>query len=143
MTEADLKAGAIKVLQNSGTIGNSGSDTYNNLKTANTGKDIINHAFNPADAPSTDTTTELQYINSQDVTKYGKDSTTSGSVSKSNTQTNDLTNTDTLTKGKLDAYSQLWEMLDNDVTAEFLAKFSICFKQFVLPRTYLYVTEED
>ena len=58
-------------------------------------------------------------------------------------QTNDTTDTDTLTIGKLDAYQQLWDMLDNDVTAEFLNKFNICFKKFVRPaKIYIYESED-
>lgn len=75
---------------NTGTVGNSGSDTYNNYKTANTGKDIENTALNPEALPTTGTTEELDYINSQKVTKYGKDTTVSGSISHNNTQTNNL-----------------------------------------------------
>lgn len=192
-TEADLKAGAIRVLEgegditstntgtttnvktgniadsHTGTIGDSGSDTYNNYATAKTGQDIHNHAYNPETAPGTGTNQELNYINEQTVDKYNNTNTTTGSVSHANTKTmgntdtttfnslqdqrtDNLTNevdrnttdTETLTIGKLDAYQQLWEMLDNDVTAEFLNKFAPLFKKFVaneLPMVY--VTEED
>lgn len=191
MTEADLKAGAIRALTgtgdittdntgtktnvktgsiadaHTGTIGNSGSDTYNNLAEAKTGQDIHNHAYNPETDPSSGTG-ELGFINEQHVDKFNDTTTTTGSIAHANTQTNNntdtttftnvqdqvtdnlkqvqtnnTTDTDTLTIGKLDAYQQLWEMLETDVTAEFLNKFAVCFKKFVLPRTYLYVTEED
>ena len=190
-TEADLKAGAIRVLTgegdvttdntgtktnvktgsiadaHTGTIGDSGSDTYNNYATAKSGTDIHNHAYNP-ETDGSSSAGELSYINEQTVDKWNNTNTTTGSVSHSNTKTmgntdtttftnvqdqvtdnlkqvttNDTTDTSTLTLGKLDAYQQLWEMLDTDVTADFLNKFNICFKKFVLPRTYLYVTEED
>lgn len=107
LTEDQLRAGATDILTNTGTVGISGTDTYNNLKTAVTGKDVTNHAYNPESAPSVDTDTELTYINEQNVVKHGTDNTTSGSVSNSNTQTNNLTNTNANTKARLDAYSQL------------------------------------
>lgn len=48
------------------------------------------------------------------------------------------------TKSKMDAYGQLWTILKADVTNEFLSKFKICFKQFVMPeRPVLYVTEVE
>lgn len=52
------------------------------------------------------------------------------------------TTTRTLTAGKLKAYERLLALLDSDVTGEFIARFKVCFKQFVLPeRTWIYVTE--
>lgn len=83
-------------------------------------KAIYNSALNPSTEPSTSTLDELSYINSQNTTNYKK--------------------------SKMDAYSQLWELLSTDVTAEFLSKFKGCFKQFVKPeKTWIYVTdlEED
>lgn len=86
------------------------------------GKAIYNHAYNPGDiasegASSTTNQPELQYINDQNVTNY--------------------------TKSQMDAYAQLWELLDNDVTSEFLAKFNGLFKKFAQPGTYLYISEDD
>ena len=41
-------------------------------------------------------------------------------------------------------YEKLLELLDTDVTGNFISKFKTCFKQFVMPeRTWLYVTEEE
>lgn len=85
-------------------------------------KAIYNHAFNPgeinAEIPSTTTNQpELQYVNDQNVTNY--------------------------TKSKMDAYSQLWELIDNDVTSEFLNRFTNLFKKFVLPGALLYESEDD
>lgn len=81
-------------------------------------KAIYNHAFNPSAAPTTGTLEEIDYINDQNTTNYKK--------------------------SKMDAYTQLWELLKTDVTGEFLAKFQKCFKQFVKPeRTWIYVTELD
>ena len=83
-------------------------------------KAIYNHAFNPGEIASegTSSTTrqpELQYVNDQNVTNY--------------------------TKSKMDAYMQLWDLLDTDVTSEFLKRFEGLFKKFVMPGTYLF--EED
>ena len=77
---------------------------------------IYNSALNPSAAPSTQADQELNYINGQNTTRYKK--------------------------SKMDAYAQLWDLLNTDVTGEFLSKFQKCFKQFVKPeRTWIYVTE--
>lgn len=83
-------------------------------------KAIYNHAFNPGEiaaegASSTTNQPELQYVNDQNVTNY--------------------------TKSKMDAYMQLWDLLDTDVTTEFINRFAKLFKQFVKPGTFLF--EED
>lgn len=79
-------------------------------------KAIYNHAFNPGQAPTTSSLTELDFINDQNTTNYKK--------------------------SKMEAYAQLWDLLAVDVTGEFLNKFQKCFKQFVQPeRTFIYVTE--
>lgn len=179
-TTTNVKTGNVSDAH-TGTIGNSGSDTYNNYAQAKTGQDIHNHAYNPETDPSSGTG-ELGFINEQHVDKFNDTTTTTGSISHANTQTNNNTdtttfnnvqdqrtdnlagtndvtvttgqsvsgsdtsddeNTKTLTRGKLEGYEKLLELLETDVTAEFLNKFAICFKKFVLPRTYLYVTEED
>lgn len=81
-------------------------------------KAIYNHAYNPSTAPSSGTLNELQYINEQNTTNYKK--------------------------SYMDAYSQLWELLDTDVTQEFINRFQKLFKQFVRPeKTWIYVTEVD
>ena len=81
-------------------------------------KTINNHAFNPSSEPSTDTTEEISYINEQGTTKFKK--------------------------GKLDAYSMLWNMIQSDVTEELLSKFMKLFNQFATPsRPTLYVTEGE
>lgn len=82
------------------------------------GKAIYNHAFNPETAPSTSDLTEINFINDQNTTNYKKSA--------------------------MDAYMQLWNLLDNDVTEEFLRRFRICFKQFVADeKPLLYVTEVE
>lgn len=81
-------------------------------------KAIYNAALNPSTTPATSTLEELTYINSQNTTNYKK--------------------------SKMDAYSQLLELLETDVTGEFINKFKICFKQFVAPeKPLLYVSEEE
>lgn len=80
-------------------------------------KAIYNSALNPSTAPSTATLEELEYINSQNTTNYKK--------------------------SKMEAYAQLWDLLDTDVTTEFINRFRVCFKQFVAPeRPLVYVTED-
>ena len=79
---------------------------------------IHNHAFNPSTTPSTSSLTELTYINDQQTSSFKKN--------------------------KLDAYTQQWDMLETDVTEDFLNKFKKCFKNFVSPeKPLLYVTDLD
>ena len=81
-------------------------------------KAIYNQAMNPATEPTTAQLTELTYINQQNTTNYNK--------------------------SLMDAYAQLWTLLDTDVTEEFLKKFQKLFKQFVKPEhTWIYVTEDE
>ena len=80
-------------------------------------KAIHNHAYNPENEPKTGELTEIDYINDQNTTNYKK--------------------------SKMDAYMQLWNLLDTDVTTEFLNRFNICFKKFARPGTLLYVEEDD
>lgn len=81
-------------------------------------KAIYNQALNPSTAPGTGTLEELDYINAQNTTNYKK--------------------------SKMEAYAQLWELLNTDVTSAFVGKFKVCFKQFVRPeKPLIYVTVED
>jgi hypothetical protein len=81
------------------------------------GKAIYNNAMNPDGSPATQSLEELPRISSQNTTNYKK--------------------------SKMDAYSQLWELLNTDITNEFINKFKICFKQFVRPeKTILYYEDE-
>lgn len=81
-------------------------------------KAIYNTALNPSTAPSTQTLEELNYINSQNTTNYKK--------------------------SKMDAYTQLWNLIQTDVTEEFLVKFRVCFKLFVSSeRPLLYVSDDE
>lgn len=82
------------------------------------GKAIYNSALNPNQAPTTDTTEELKYINSQNTTKYKK--------------------------SKVDAYAIITNLLETDVTEEFIAKFKKLFLTVVSPELPLwYITQEQ
>lgn len=142
LSEAQIKTGAIKAVTNTGTVNASGSNSYNNLKSTDSGSDIHNHAYNPATDPTTQTTTELDYINEQQVDKYGKSNTMSGSVENNSTQTNNLSTNDSTTKGILDGYAELWELLVSDVTDDFLSKFKPLFQKVINLHPYLYESEE-
>ena len=110
-----------------------GTQSQNNSGTDTT---INNHAYNPSTAPSTQSTSELDYIDQQQVAKGSATSTISGTDSKTTGQT--------VTKSKMDAYAQLWDLVATDVTNDYISKFRKCFKQFVSPeRNMVYVTEEN
>ena len=110
-----------------------GTQSQNNSGTDTT---INNHAFNPSTAPTTQTTNELDYIDQQQVAKGSNTSTISGTDSQTTGQV--------VTKSKMDAYAQLWDLVATDVTNDYIAKFKNCFKQFVAPeRRMIYVTEDE
>ena len=89
---------------------------------------------------NTDTTTNN--LNKADTGTITDAGSTSGTVSGTDSKSNSTTTT--MTAGKLKAYEKLLELLDSDVTGEFISKFRICFKQFVMPeRTWIYVSEDD
>ena len=116
------------------TYGNTDTTT-NNLSDAN--------SHNSTEATTNDlldtTTNNLTKADTGTITDAG---TTSGTVSGTDSKSNSTTTT--MTAGKLKAYEKLLELLDSDVTGEFISKFKICFKQFVMPeRTWIYVTEVD
>lgn len=136
-----------------GTVRQQGNGTDENVK---------NNAYNPSQAPATNAYTPLTYINSQEANKLTSNidnlrtdnlagtSDTTDTINASGTST--ITGSDnatdtttrTLTAGKLKAYERLLALLDSDVTGEFIARFKVCFKQFVLPeRTWIYVTEVE
>ena len=149
------------------TIDNDTSSTGTvTIDTDNDTTDVKNHAYNPSSAPATNAYDPLTYINQQEAKKNVLDGTqettndlagtsdTTDTISASGTSSisgNDSSTNQTnrtLTTGKLKAYERLLSLLDSDVTGEFISKFKICFKQFVLPeRTWIYVTnvedEED
>lgn len=66
-------------------------------------KNIFNHAVNPSTKPSTENTEELPYVNDQNVNK-GK-------------------------KGVADAYAYLWDILNSNITEEFLRKYDKLFSK--------------
>ena len=112
---------------------NEGTQSQNNSGTDTT---INNHAYNPSTAPTTQSTNELDYIDQQQVAKGSNTSTISGTDSKTTGQV--------VTKSKMDAYAQLWDLVATDVTNGYIAKFKNCFKQFVAPeRRMIYVTEDE
>lgn len=78
---------------------------------------INNHASNPGNKPTTQTLEELKGIGEQVVTKYKKN--------------------------KLDAYSNLYEVLKTDVTEYFLSKFDSLFLVNLQPELPLLYSVED
>lgn len=77
---------------------------------------INNHAYNPGTPPSTGTTEEVEGINEQHVTKYKKD--------------------------KMAGYAMLWQLLENDVTMDFLNKFKKLFLTIVQPERPLWYVSD-
>ena len=81
-------------------------------------RQIYNNATHPATEPGTNTDEELEYIDSQNVTKARK--------------------------GKLEGYALLLSLIDTDVTQEFLNRFQKLFLTMVQPEEPLYyITEDD
>lgn len=81
-------------------------------------KQIYNNASNPSNDPSNFTDNELQFINNQNVTKNRR--------------------------GKLEAYGLLINLLEDDVTENFLRRFKSLFKTIVMPEIpLLYETEGE
>lgn len=79
------------------------------------GKAIYNHGYNPSTAPSTSTLEELTTINEQNTTNYKK--------------------------SKMEGYAILMELLDTDVSEEFLTRFRKLFIKVLAPdRPLLYET---
>lgn len=78
---------------------------------------IYNHSYNPSTAPSTNTTTELETINDQNVTKNRR--------------------------SKLDGYSFLYGMLEDDLWAKFVDRFKKLFITIVQPGKPLLFENED
>lgn len=81
-------------------------------------KAIFNTALNPATAPTTGSLEELNYINSQNTSNYKR--------------------------GKMEAYAQLWDLIETDVTTEYVDRFEKCFLTFAAPqRPALYITDAE
>ena len=115
---------------------------------------------NDANSTVTNNLTDATTNDLQNQTTHNTTSTTTNDLSRADTGTitdaraitdsaeaeNKSQNetTTVMTAGKLKAYEKLLELLETDVTGNFISKFKTCFKQFVMPeRTWLYVTEED
>ena len=89
---------------------------------------------------NTDTTTNnLSKKDTGTITDAGTVGSTATSTDSSNTS---LTRSNT--KGILNAYAELIELLEADVSGDYISKFKKCFKQFVMPeKPLLYVSEEE
>ena len=78
---------------------------------------IYNSALNPSSAPSTQTLEELNYINSQNTTKYKK--------------------------SKIEGYATLYALIETDVTEDFIGKFKKLFITIVEPELPLWYTQGE
>ena len=88
------------------------------------------------------TSTTTNDLSRADTGTIKDDRTITDSATAENSSQNETTTV--MTAGKLKAYEKLLELLDTDVTGDFINKFKVCFKQFVMPeRHMIYVTEED
>lgn len=144
------------------TTGGTTSTGTVKVETDSNFEDIKNHAFNPGTTPAANAYSPLNYVNEQNANKNTAEgdqlttnnlagtSNSSGSGTEegsgSNSGSKDLSSTrsTTMSAGKLKAYEKLLELLNSDVTGEFISKFKICFKQFVMPeRTWIYVTDTE
>ena len=117
-----------------------------------------NATKNNVDSTVTNNLTDTTTNDLQNQTTHNTTSTTTNDLSRADTGTitdaRDITDsasaentsknetTTVMTAGKLKAYEKLLELLDTDVTGNFLSKFKVCFKQFVMPeRRMIYVTD--
>ena len=117
------------------TKNDANSTVTNNLTDATT-----NDLQNQTTHNTTSTTTND--LSRADTGTIKDDRTISDSASAENTSKNETTTV--MTAGKLKAYEKLLELLDTDVTGNFISKFKTCFKQFVMPeRHMIYVTENE
>lgn len=80
-------------------------------------KAVYNRALNPETEPTTNTLDELAYINEQNTQKYQKSA--------------------------LEGYALLWELIDTDVTTQFINQFASLFIQIMLPEGPLYYGEPE
>ena len=117
------------------TKNNVDSTVTNNLTDATT-NDLQNQTTH--DTTST-TTNDLSRADTGTITDARAITDSAEAENKSQNET-----TTVMTAGKLKAYEKLLELLETDVTGEFISKFKICFKQFVMPeRHMIYVTEDE
>ena len=79
---------------------------------------VYNHANNPSTDPAMDAFDPLNYINEQNASGHKK--------------------------SKMDAYTQLWDLLATDVTEEFIRRFKKCFKTVISPeQPVLFITDDE
>ena len=117
------------------TKNNANSTVTNNL-TDTTTNDLQNQTTHNT------TSTTTNDLSRSDTGTIKDDRTITDSTSAENSSQNETTTV--MTAGKLKAYEKLLELLETDVTGEFINKFKVCFKQFVMPeRHMIYVTEEE
>ena len=118
---------------------------YVNEQTAN--KNIVDGTTQQSETNEGSTSNSTTTTNNLADAKSGNVSdarTISDSVAGQEASNNSTTTT--MTAGKLKAYEKLIELLESDVTGEFISKFQKCFKQFVMPeKTWIFVSdvEED
>ena len=117
------------------TKNNANSTVTNNL-TDTTTNDLENQTTHNT------TSTTTNDLSRSDTGTIKDDRTITDSSSAENSSQNETTTV--MTAGKLKAYEQLLELLDTDVTGDFINKFKVCFKQFVMPeRHMIYVTKDE
>lgn len=134
--QSDIRALSLEQLQTGSIISRSSDSTTTNSNTqTNSSDSTINHATNPGELDSQDDEL-LTYIDEQNR------STDNLNITNNSSNNAKGSNKESKTKGVLEAYAELWELLDNDVTSDFLAKFKHLFKQFVRPEN-AYIYEED
>ena len=156
-----------------GTVGTSGETEDIKNHAYNPGTAPAQNAYSPlnyineqnatknnVDSTVTNNLTDTTTNDLQNQTTHNTTSTTTNDLSRADTGTitdaraitdsaeaeNKSQNetTTVMTAGKLKAYEKLLELLQTDVTGEFISKFKICFKQFVMPeRHMIYVTEDE
>ena len=79
-------------------------------------KAIYNSSFNPSTAPTTNTQDELTTINQQNVTKH--------------------------VRSKLDAYALLNDLLDDNITKQFIKRFDHLFVKVLMTNNPLFYETE-
>lgn len=163
-TQALAHTGTVGVVHDN-DVQNSGNDTTVNNHAFNPGTAPAVNAYDPLtyineqNAQKITKGTKSEQDESSTTTYQNTDTTTNnlyksdtGTITDAGTSGNDVSGQDsrtnsttrTLTAGKLKAYEKLLELLDSDVTGDFISKFKYCFKQFVAPeKPLLYVDEED
>ena len=156
-----------------GTVGTSGETEDIKNHAYNPGTAPAQNAYSPlsyineqnatknnVDSTVTNNLTDTTTNNLKNQTTHNTTSTTTNDLSRADTGTitdaravtdsaeaeNKSQNetTTVMTAGKLKAYEKLLELLETDVTGNFISKFKVCFKQFVMPeRHMIYVTENE